>query len=57
MDQDLVRGRQINLVKEFDTVSLQIVCGDEYEAEILYEAIQEVYNLGQPIILQNHNAR
>lgn len=47
---DLV-GRKIAVSALFDTVTIEIICGDDYEAAVLYDDVVERFQEGGGITL------
>jgi hypothetical protein len=50
MPSDLV-GKKIAVSVMFDTVSIEIMCGDGYDAQVLYEDITDRLRDGETISL------
>lgn len=46
-----VVGRKLAVSVLFDTVSIEVICGDEYEAQVLYDDIIERMQSGEGISL------
>lgn len=47
---DLV-GRKVAVSAMFDTVTIEIICGDDYEAAVLYDDVVERLTAGEGITL------
>ena len=50
MSTDLV-GKKVAISIKFDVVSIEIICGDEYFAEVLYDDLIERMRSGEGISL------
>jgi hypothetical protein len=48
--QDKV-GKKVAVSVRFDTVTLEVICGDEYEAQVLYDDLVERLRSGEGISL------
>lgn len=50
MPSDIV-GKKVVVSVMFDTVSIQIICGDGYDAQVLYEDISDRLRDGEGVTL------
>lgn len=48
----LVRTQRVRVSVQFDTVSIQFPCKDEYEAQVLYDDIIERIQDGQELTIK-----
>lgn len=46
-----LRGKRINVGVLFDTVQIAIHCGDDYEAQVLFDDIAETMKAGGKFVL------
>jgi hypothetical protein len=44
-------GRKVAVSVRFDTVMLEVICGDEYEAQVLYDDLVDRLKSGEGISL------
>jgi hypothetical protein len=44
-------GRQLAVSVRFDTVSIDVMCGDDYEAQVLFDDLTERLQKGEGITL------
>jgi hypothetical protein len=50
-------GKKLAITVCVDTVSIQVICGDEYEAQVLYDDLTERLQSGEGITLSAATAK
>jgi hypothetical protein len=48
-------GKKLGVSVLFDTVSIEVICGDEYEAQVLFDDLAERLGAGQDITIKVKN--
>lgn len=51
MTEKLAVSRKLAVSVLFDTVSIEVICGDDYEAQVLYDDLIERLQAGENITL------
>jgi hypothetical protein len=53
MGERLISGKKIMVTKKFDIVSIEIHCGDEYEAAVLFDDVLNRIRSGEGVFIGN----